>query len=112
MITTRSPGLRGLDRARTSFRVVGLVLLVMALALLGVGLKDFFSALSSDSEEAAHQVWMAFVGLLLLGPAGWCLQVGFMGSHAAPAGVACPRCGAHHDQAAQACGSCGAALAG
>jgi hypothetical protein len=111
MSTTRTPGTRGQDGARTSFRVVGLVLLVMALGLLGVGLKDFFSALASDAPEAADQIWMAFVGLLLLGPAGWCLQVGFMRSPA-PSGLACARCGTRNEADTGVCGSCGTALAG
>jgi hypothetical protein len=112
MSTTRVSGPRARDRPRTSFRVVGLVLLVMALGLLGVGLKDFFSSLSSESKEAADQIWMAFVGLLLLGPAGWCLQAGFMGSTSATAGLPCGRCGTRNDGAARACDSCGAVLAG
>ncbi len=84
----------------------------MALGLLGVGLKDFFSSLASDTHEAADQIWMAFVGLLLLGPAGWCLQVGFMKSPTDASGPVCPRCDTVNDGAAQVCGSCGAVLAG
>lgn len=127
MSTTRSPGLSGQDRARNSFRVVGVVLLVVALGLLGLGLQDFFSSLSSDSKEAADQIWMAFVGLLLLGPAGWCLQSGFMGSvnryaageptpalavTEAPTGPDCGQCGTRKDAAATFCDGCGAAFAG
>ncbi len=111
MSATRTPGRGGQDRARTSFRAVGLVLLVLALGLLGVGLKDFFSSLGSDTHEAADQIWMAFVGLLLLGPAGWCLQVGFMRSPA-PSRPGCPHCRAVNDRAAPVCAGCGAALAG
>ncbi|MGA8248644.1 MAG: hypothetical protein WB797_17180 [Nocardioides sp.] len=111
MSTTHTSGVPGPDRGRTSFRAVGIVLLVMALALLGVGLEDFFSSLGSDSHEAADRIWMAFVGLLLLGPAGWCLQVGFIRSPA-PRGPWCPRCGAVDDAAADVCGNCGTAVAG
>jgi hypothetical protein len=110
MSTTHTPGLHEQDRGRTAFRVVGIVLLLMALALLGAGLKDFFAALRSDSHEAADQIWLAFVGLLLLGPAGWCLQVGFMRSTGS-SGAACPQCGTVNGTAASVCGSCGASLA-
>jgi hypothetical protein len=109
MSTTRTPSLRGQDRGRTSFRIVGILLLLMALGLLGVGLTDFFSSLASDSREAADQIWMAFVGLLLLGPAGWCLQVGFMRAPR-PSGLACPRCGTVNHAVAQLCVGCGATL--
>ena len=80
MSTTPPPGLRGQSSARTTFRVVGLVLLVVALALLGAGLADLFSSTSSQSMEGPHHFWMLFVGVLLLGPAGWCLQAGFLGT--------------------------------
>lgn len=80
MNITGTPGLRGQTRARTSFRVVGLVLLAMAIGLLVVGLHDFFSSFGSDSADGPHRFWMVFVGLVMLGPAGWCLQAGFMGS--------------------------------
>lgn len=71
------PGLRGQQGARTTFRVVGIVLLVGALGFLAVGLQDLFS--SADSLDGPHRFWMIFVGVLMLGPAGWCLQAGFMG---------------------------------
>jgi hypothetical protein len=57
--------------------VIGVVLLVAALGLLGVGLADFFG--SMNSFEGPHRFWMVMVGILMLGPAGWCLQAGFMG---------------------------------
>jgi hypothetical protein len=110
MSNTRSPAVRGQDRARNGFRVGGLVLLLLAVALLGVGLTDFVSALSSETNESADRIWIAFVGLLLLGPAGWCLQAGFMASESS--GLSCGRCGSSNDEAARACDSCGAALAG
>lgn len=112
MSSTRSPGLPGQDRGRTSLRVLGLVLLAMAVALLSAGLADLFSALRSSSEDGAQKVWMAFVGLLMLGPAGWCLQGGFMGSATVSAGLLCGRCGAPNDEAAAVCDGCGGALAG
>jgi len=74
----QEPGLRGQAVARSVFRVVGLVVLVVAVGFLVVGLKDFFS--SADSFDGPHRFWMAFVGLFGLAVAGWCLQAGFMGA--------------------------------
>jgi hypothetical protein len=72
------PGIRGQQGARTAFRVAGVVLLVVALGFLAVGLADFFG--SMDSFDGPHEFWMVFVGILVLGPAGWCVQAGFMGA--------------------------------
>jgi hypothetical protein len=72
------PGLPGQQTARLTFRLVGVVLLVVALGLLAAGLQDFFA--TSHSFEGPHKFWMLFVGILMLGPAGWCLQAGFMGA--------------------------------
>jgi hypothetical protein len=77
-MSSTQPGFAGQQVARTAFRVVGVVLLVVALGLLATGLQDFFS--TSDSLEGPHKFWMIFVGILMLGPAGWCLQAGFMGA--------------------------------
>lgn len=73
-----SPGVPGQQGARMTFRVVGPLLLVAALGLLAVGLQDLFS--TGDSFEGPHRFWMVFVGILMLGPAGWCLQAGFLGA--------------------------------
>jgi hypothetical protein len=78
MSTLQAPGFRGQRSTRIAFRVVGLVLLVVALGFLAIGLQDFFS--SSDSFDGPHKFWMVFVGILMLGPAGWCLQAGFIGA--------------------------------
>ena len=82
MSTTPTPGLRGQDGMRTVFRVLGVGLLVIALVFLGLGLQSFFSAFGNDDPDAGFpsRFWMAFVGILLLGPAGWCLQAGFLGA--------------------------------
>lgn len=72
------PGIRGQGTARTAFRVVGIVLLVVALGFLAVGLQDFFA--SANSFDSPHKFWMVFVGILMLGPAAWCLQAGFLGA--------------------------------
>ncbi len=78
--TPPPPGLRGQHGARTALRVTGVVLLVTALGLLAVGLADFFG--SMNSFDGPHKFWMVMVGILMLGPAGWCLQAGFMGAAA------------------------------
>jgi len=72
------PGIRGQRAARNVFRVVGLVVLVVAVSFLVIGLEDFFA--SSDSFDGPHRFWMVFVGVLGLAIAGWCLQAGFMGA--------------------------------
>jgi hypothetical protein len=76
--TNTPPGLRGQATARTAFRVIGVVLLIVALGFLAVGLQDFFS--SAESFDGPHRFWMVFVGVLMLGPAAWCLQAGFVGT--------------------------------
>src|SRR3954451_11506195 len=80
MSTTPNPGLQRQRGARLAFRVIGLLLLVVALVLLGLGLQSFFSGFSDEGDGFPSRVWMAFVGVLLLGPAGWCLQAGFVGT--------------------------------
>jgi zinc ribbon protein len=72
------PGIRGQESFRIAFRVIGVVLLVVAIGFLAVGLQDFFA--TADSFDGPHKFWMIFVGILLLAPAGWCLQAGFMGA--------------------------------
>ena len=84
MSTTQSPGLRGQSGWRNLFRVVGVVLLVVGLVFLGLGLQSFFSAFGNDDPDAGFpsRFWMVFVGVLLIAPAGWFLQAGFMGAAA------------------------------
>ena len=80
MSTTPNPGLTRQRGARLAFRVIGLLLLVVALVLLGLGLQSFFSGFSDEGTGFPSRFWMAFVGVLLLAPAGWCLQAGFVGT--------------------------------
>ena len=72
------PGLRGQVAVRSVFRVVGIVVLLVAVIFLVTGLQDFFA--SSGSFEGPHKFWMVFVGIFGLAVAGWCLQAGFMGA--------------------------------
>ena len=81
MSTPQAPGFRGQRPTRIAVRAVGLVLLVVALVFLAIGLQDFFS--SGDSFEGPHRFAMVLVGILMLGPAGWCLQAGFLGAASA-----------------------------
>jgi hypothetical protein len=77
-MSSNQPGFTRQQSARTAFRVAGVVLLFVALGFLANGLADFFS--SADTLDGPHKFWMIFAGILLLGPAGWCLQAGFMGA--------------------------------
>jgi hypothetical protein len=77
-MSSNQPGFTHQQSARTAFRVAGVVLLFVALGFLANGLADFFS--SADTLDGPHKFWMIFAGILLLGPAGWCLQAGFMGA--------------------------------
>jgi|SRR3954452_3848865 hypothetical protein len=79
MSTTPNPGLHTQRGTCMAFRVLGLVLLVVALVFLGLGLQSFFSGFGDPDADFPSRFWMAFVGVLLLGPAGWCLQAGFVG---------------------------------
>ena len=77
MSSTNEPGLRDQAATRTTLRLVGVVLLLVALPLLAIGVVDFMSSMGSF--EGPHRFWMVMVGGLLLAPALWCLQAGFMG---------------------------------
>src|SRR6478672_9939419 len=72
------PGLPEQVRVRNTLRITGLVLLVVGLFLFGSGLADFLSTMSDPTLDGPSKFWELFVGLLLLAPAGWCLQAGFL----------------------------------
>jgi hypothetical protein len=74
------PGLPEQVRVRNILRITGLVLLVVGLFLFGSGLADFLSTMSDPGMNGPTKFWELFVGLLLLAPAGWCLQAGFLGA--------------------------------
>lgn len=71
------PGLTNQAAARTTFRLLGVVVTATALVLLVVGGFDFFTSL--DSFEGPTRFWMFFLGVPLLGVGGWLLQAGFLG---------------------------------
>lgn len=72
------PGLVHQAGVRITLRVVGGILLVVALVLFLTGLVDFLSTMSASSMDATpHKFWMFFVGIPLLATAAWRLQAGF-----------------------------------
>jgi hypothetical protein len=75
--TTPPPGLRNQDSLRSTFRVLGILAVAVALVLIVVAGIDFFG--SVDSFEGPHLFWMFFVALPLLAAGGWLLQAGFLG---------------------------------
>ncbi len=80
-----APALTQQGSARTTMRVGGLVLGVVALALIVTAGVDFFGAFSADpfsSDESAGgptKFWMFFVGLPLGALSAWMLMAGFFG---------------------------------
>lgn len=82
MSTQPSPGPEDQARTRTTLRIAGVALLLVALFLFGSGALDVLSASSDSSGSGPSKFGMLFVGLLLFAPAGLCLQAGFAGSRA------------------------------
>lgn len=80
-----APALTHQGSARTTLRVGGLVLGVVALALVVTAGVDFFGTMSADpfSAEGTAGVptkfWMFFVGLPLGALSAWMLMAGFFG---------------------------------
>ena len=123
---------------QTVFRVLGVLILVVALGFLVVAGMDFFGATSSDELGAEPtRLWMFFVGIPLLFVGGVFLQLGFAGAGAkymagehvpvlkesmdqlgfqgnAPSssgtGPHCRSCGRQNDADARFCSSCGSSM--
>ncbi len=74
------PALAQQRGARTTFRVLGVVLVLVGLALVGTALADFFASFSSLGEGMPTKFWMAFVGLPVLAVGIWAVMAGFMGT--------------------------------
>lgn len=70
------PGFRNQSAARTVFRVLGVLVVLAALALMVVAGMEFFTL---EGFEEPTKFWMFFVGIPLLAVGGWLLQAGFMG---------------------------------
>ncbi len=74
------PALAQQGGARTTFRVLGVVLVLVGLALFGTALADFLAGFSSPGRGLPTKLWMAFVGLPVLGVGLWAVMAGFMGT--------------------------------
>ena len=74
------PALAQQRGARTTFRVLGVVLVLVGLALVGTALADFFASFSSLGEGMPTKFWMAFVGWPVLAVGIWAVMAGFMGT--------------------------------
>lgn len=121
----RSAGTRNL------FRVAGLVLMAVAVALIAIAFADLMNA---DLYHEPTKFWMAFIGIPLFALAGFLLNLGFGGAHAkymageyspaiqsvardiglrddvAAGGPYCRTCGTQNDQSARFCDSCGTSM--
>jgi len=82
-----SPGLRNQPQLRTAFRIAGIVLVPVGIALVAIGFASLFSTMNSDpfSDESfgpPKRFFFAFIGMPVLAVGGWCLQAGFFGAAA------------------------------
>ena len=133
---TASPGLARQAEYRTTFRVLGGVLLVVGIGTFGYGIMSVFG---SEDAPGGAQIAAFMGGLLVVGVGLMLLQWGFVGAAARygagetmpvvkdsaaylsdgegilgvgrTAGPYCSRCGVRNDGAARFCDSCGTALA-
>ena len=139
--STPQPGLRNQAGVRTTLRVLGGLLTVVALGLIVTGGVEFFTL---EGFEEPHKFWMIMVGIPVLGIGLMLLQAGFAGAGAryaageyAPvvkdttgyltdgqgilgvgatggqpaAGPYCRSCGTRNDADARFCDSCGVPVA-
>ncbi len=133
---TASPGLARQAQYRTTFRVLGAVVLVVGIVTFGYGIRSVFG---SEDAPSGAQIAAFMGGLLVVGVGLMLLQWGFVGAAARygagetmpvvkdsaaylsdgegilgvgrTAGPYCSRCGVRNDGAARFCDSCGTALA-
>ena len=103
------PALAQQGGARTTFRVLGVVLVLGGLALLGTALADFFASFSSPGRGMPTKFWMAFVGIPVLAVGIWAVMAGLMGAATRYVADATP---IDRATAARYCTECGAALPG
>ena len=73
------PGFRNQSAARTVFRVLGVLVVLAALAMMVFAGMELFTL---EAFEEPTRFWMFFVGIPLLAVGGWLLQAGFMGAGA------------------------------
>lgn len=133
---TATPGFARQPQLRTTFRVLGSLVLVAGVAMFGYGIVSVFG---STMEPSGIQILCFVGGLLVIGVGLMLLQWGFLGAAARygagetmpvlkdsaaylsdgegvlgvgrTAGVHCSACGVRNDSAARFCDSCGTRLA-
>lgn len=71
------PGLARQSSARTAFRALGVLVLLVGLTFLVLGAMDFFGSMGAF--EQPDRFWMFFVALPLLAVGSWLLMAGFAG---------------------------------
>lgn len=74
----QGPGLARQEQVRTTARVLGPVLLLVAFALVATAFVDFFA--SMDSFEEPDRFWMFFVAVPVLFVGGVLTQAGYVGT--------------------------------
>ena len=133
---TATPGLARQTQYRTTFRVLGGVVLVVGIVTFGYGITSVFG---SEDVPSGAQIAAFMGGLLVVGIGLMLLQLGFVGAAARygagetmpvvkdsaaylsdgegilgvgrTAGPYCSKCGVRNDGDARFCDSCGTALA-
>lgn len=135
-----NPGHRNQSTARSVFRVLGPLSMLVALVLMGVAIADFFAVFNSDDFDAQPtKFWMFFLALPFFVAGGAMIQAGFLGAAARFAagetmpvvkdsaayltdgrglagvgrtvdGPYCRGCGARNDAEARFCDGCGQSL--
>jgi hypothetical protein len=138
--TVPHPGHEHQSAARSVFRALGPMLMLVALVLMGWAIVDFFAAFSSDDFDAQPtKFWMFFLALPFFVAGGAMIQAGFLGAAARYAagetmpvvkdsaayltdgrglagigrteGPYCRGCGVRNDAEARFCDGCGQPLA-
>ena len=81
--TVPSPGHRNQSAARSLFRVLGPLSMLVALVLMGWAIIDFLSVFNSDDFDAQPtKFWMFFLALPFFVAGGAMIQAGFLGTAA------------------------------
>lgn len=134
-----NPGHARQSTARTIFRVLGPLSMLVAVVLIGIALADFFTAFNADDfDTQPTKFWMFFLALPFFVAGGAMIQAGYLGAAARYAagetmpvvkdsaayltdgeGVAgigrtgpfCRGCGVRNDGDARFCDGCGQSLA-
>jgi hypothetical protein len=119
-----TPGFARQAQYRTTFRVLGTIVLVVGLVVFVYGV---VSVLGSEYEPEGRSIVAFIAGLPIIGVGLMLLQWGFLGAAARygageampvvkdsldylKTGPFCSKCGVRNDEDAKFCDSCGAAL--